>query len=280
MRFMTSPATGQAAFYEPLTGGSQFDPTAPQNAPLLDPASHLDKVYLHPDLDYLEVLTSGSVSKTHDLIPGVSTSDPRFQNNFGYEAGSDDQQLATWTSPGYVPYALVAVASNVLSGTPVQNNSDGGARYVTPYVRANELRIKVVNTIGVTDLAAVTLTYVYIVFKNPPFATGNVLFKWDPATGVAEFGLGKWRSDRKYLMVASGGSPLSFAMGRTIDDANGSARLFRADGTHLDPTPSGVRLLLPHFLYTGAIGGYGSVGGSMAYNGSAVAPAAVQVQAP
>ena len=281
-KLMTNPATGQVGlFVENGTTGTWDDPNASRNAPLITPASFLDKIKFHSDLDFLEVAFAGSGNITHASIAGTGIP-AKFSTAYGTNAGSDDNIVLTH-SLGYEPFALVAVGSNILwPGMPVQiaGAADGGARYAVAYVNTTQLGIYTQATIGGTSLASATLTYSWLVFKNPPAAAGNVMFDFDPATGIVKMGFGKFHSDAPYLQVVSGGSPFNFSQGRTIDLNNGAPKAWLPDGTTKTFVPSALSGSLPHLTYAGVDLGGSSFGSSMGYGGSYTGPSSVLVQAP
>jgi hypothetical protein len=273
---MTDPATGRVALYsENGTSGSAEDPNSTRNLPLNNPASYLNNIKFSTELDFLEVAFAGSGTITHASIAGIAAAAGQAAP-FAYDAGSDDNLLLTH-SLGYSPFALVALGSNILwPGMPVQvlGDASGGARYATAYVNSTQLRIATTATIGGTTLPSFAATYSYLVFKKPPAASGNILIDFDPATGIVSMGLGKFSSDKPYLQIVSGGSPLGLSMGRTIDLDNGAPKAWRPDGTTFAPVPAGLATYLDH-------ASYGSVSGSsMAYGGSYAGPSSIQVQAP
>jgi hypothetical protein len=276
--FMIDRSTGRAClFTENGTSGDPADPNSTRNLPLNNPVTYLDKVKFHSDLDHFEVAFAGSIGVTHASIAGIGAAS-RFSNAYGTAAGSDDNLLLTH-SLGYVPLFLVANGSNILwPGMPVQNNSDGGARYASAYADTSVLRLFTQATIGATTLASVTNTYSYLVFKNPPAGSGSILMDFDPATGITTMGLGKFHSDAPYLQIVPGGSPLGLSNGRTIDLNNGAPKAWRPDGTTLAPVPSGLSAYLQHISYTTDSGS--TYGSSMVYGGSYGGPTSIQVQAP
>lgn len=280
---MTDPVTGKVGFFlQNGSSGAQDDPNSTRNLPLNNPASYLANILFHPDLDYLEVAAAGSIGITHAAITG-NAAQPGFAASFGWDAGSDDQLLVTH-GLGYEPFAIVAAGGNILwSGMPVQNNSDGGARWATAYCSTTALRLFTQATIGTSNLSSTTITYEYIVFKVPATASGHILIDFDPTTGVVTLGLGKFHSDAPYLQVTPGGSPLALALGgKTIDLNNGAPKAWRADGTTYAPVPSGLKSFLPFQDYTGLTDFGGEpLGASMAYGGSYAGPTgSVDVQAP
>lgn len=280
--FMTDPATGRIALFEEAPGGGDFDdPNSMRNRPLNDPVAWFDLLYFHSDFNYMEV-SSGPLSVTVNH-PSVSTFSPPAGATiaFGWGSGVADHALAAH-GLGYAPLALVALGNNILwPGMPVQVQGDGGQRFATIYSDATHVRLHEFSSVGVSALAAASLNYTVLIFRNPPPPSGDILFDFDPATGAVQMGLGKFNSLRRYLQVVAGGTPFGIAYGgRTIDVANGAPRAFRPDGSFFEPVPSALQIGLSRIDLRGT--NYGTVyGGSMAYNGSfAGPPGSIQVQAP
>ena len=278
--FMTDPATGRCALYdENGTSGALDDPNSARNAPLNNPASHLDKIYVHSDLDYMEVSHGPTVVSVSHAAVSVGSPPAGQPFRFGYTTAAADRLLLTH-SLGYAPRAMVVYNGNVCwPGMPVQTDVGGGSRFVTAYATSTEIRLYEFASVGSSDLAATSLDYTVIVFKDPPSPSGDILMDFDPTTGAVQMGRGKFNSARRYLQVVPGGSPFGLALGRTIDLNNGAPRAVRPDGTTFDPVPSSLQLGLSRFGLGGANWGY-VYGSSMAYGGSFSGAGAIQVQAP
>jgi len=281
---MNDPDTNAfAVFDEPVLAGDPFDPNSTRNAPLNDLAHNLAATRFNVDLDYLEVLSSGTKTITHPAVAGLGAAVAMFAAKYATNASSDDQQLVDLTAFGLgeAPFAIaIALGVATSPGMPVVTNTDGGAWYATAYSRSGELRVGAKATIGASNLAATGMTYGWLVFKAPPATSGALLLDWDPAAGALTLAKGKWRSDRQYLLVAPDGSPFGFAMGRTIDLNNGAPKSWRPDGTSYAPVPSTLKSFLPFGTYGGSDLGGETTGAAMSYGGSGSAPTAVLVQAP
>jgi hypothetical protein len=279
--FMPDPATGRVGFYdENGTTGDPDDPDSAINAPLNNPFDYFGSLKLHSDCDMFEVAFSGSVTISHAAVAAIAAP-AGFSVAYGADAGADDNLLVTHNL-GYPPLCLVAVGDKILCpGMFVQalGDASGGARYATAYADSASLRLATVATIGGTNLPAIDLTYSYLVFKAPPAANGDILFDFDPTTGIVQFGKGKVSTDRKYLQVVPGGSPLGMSFGETIDIANGAPKFWAVDGTTYAPVPADLKSYLTRTAYNTT---YSAIpGASMAYDGTATGPSAtVEVQAP
>lgn len=280
--FMTDTTTGRVAIFDEAPGGGAYDdPNSLRNRPLNDPVTWFANLYFHSDFNYMEVSTGpASVAVSHPAVATISAPTGATAN-FGWGSGTADHVLLAH-GLGYAPLALVALGNNILwPGMPVQSQGDGGQRYATVYTDATNVRLYEFASVGVSNLAAASLNYTVIVFRNPPAPSGNILFDFQSATGEVQMGLGKFNSLRRYLQVVAGGTPFGIAYGgRTIDLANGAPRAFRPDGTFFEPVLAGLQFALPRIDLRGTNWGT-TAGASMAYSGSfAGPPGSIQVQAP
>lgn len=279
--FMTDPATGRCALYDEAPGGGAVtNPNSLRNRPLNNPTAWLENIYFHSDFNYLEVAVGPTnVTVNHASVP-VGTPPAGASISVGWNTSVADRLLYTH-SLGYVPIVMGVLGSNMVwPGMPVQVTSDSGMRYATIYATATEVRMREFAATGAFALPAVDLTYTLLIFAQPPSATGNILFDFDPVTGIVEMGRRKFKSDRRYLQVVAGGSPFGVSYGgRTIDLKNGAVRAVRPDGSAFDPIPSSLSLGLPRVGANGVDYGY-VYGSSMSYNGSYTGPGNIQVQAP
>jgi len=279
--FMTDPATGRCALFDEAPGGGAYDdPNSVRNAPLNNPVTWFANLYFHSDFNYMEV-SYGPATATVSH-PSVATI-PSIGGTISFGWGSAIADHALYAHGlGYAPLALVALGNNILwPGMPVQVQGDGGMRFCTIYTDATHVRMYEFASVGISNLAPVSLDYTLLVFRNPPAPTGNILMDFNPSTGELQMGLGKFNSLRRYLQVVAGGTPFGIAEGgRTIDLANGSPRAFRPDGTYYEPIPANTRSALSRTDLRGT--NWGSIyGNDMAYNGSfAGPPSSIQVQAP
>lgn len=258
---------------EAAGGGAANDPNSARNAPLNNPVAHLDKIYFHSDLDYMEVHDESDVLINHALVS--TTGGPVGGSiQWGWNTSAVDHLLYTH-GLGYAPFALVSVGANIIwPGMPVQTDAGGGGggRYCSIYTTTTGVYLREFASIGNAALPAISLTYKVLTFKNPTAGSGVQLIDWNPGTGVFKAGKGKFDSSRKYLQVVPGGSPLGLSYGRTIDLKNGAVRAVRPDGTYYDPVPA--------TLFGYLVGGTDTPGAYMNYNGSFTGPGAIQVQAP
>lgn len=272
-------ADAVAIYDEAPGGGDKTDINALRHRPLLDPAAWLANVYFHSDLDYMEVSHGPTTVTVNHSAVSVGSPPAGQPFRFGFTTAAADRLLLTH-SLGYAPLAMVVYDDNVCwPGMPVQADGSGGARFVTAYSTATEIRLYEFASVGSSDLGATSLDYTVIVFKDPPAPSGNVLFHVDPANDKVTMARGKFDSTRRYLQVVAGGSPFGLSLGRTIDLNNGAPRAVRPDGTTFNPVPSSLQLGLSRFGLTGTDWGY-SYGSPMAYGGSFTGPGAIQVQAP
>lgn len=280
--FMTDPATGRCALYDEAPGGGDVaNPNSMRNRPLNNPTAWLSLIYFHSDFNYMEVSSGPTpVTVNHSAVSPIAP--PIGATiDFGWNTAASTDRLLFSHGLGYTPTVMCTLGTNMLwPGMPVQSTGDGGVRFVTVYANSTQVRMKEFGTTGPTALPAVSLTYSLLVFANPPSPTGNVLFDFDPATGITEMGRRKFKSDRRYLQVVPGGSPFTISYGgRTIDLANGAPRAIRADGTAFNPIPSSLGSALARIDLNGTNYGY-VYGSGMNYTGSYVSPGNIQVQAP
>lgn len=262
-----------ALFYEADGGGKVLDINSMRNRPAATPEDWLDVILFHSGLDYLQVAALEVVEINHDAVAAASPpSGLTVTLNYGMGTSPDDHLLIEHNL-GYVPFALVAFGDNFLTpAMPVQTDDNGGGRYATVYATTTELRLYEFGSAGTSTLPAAQLSYTVIVFKDPPAAVGNELFKVSAGTGRTQMALGKFDSNRRYLQLQPGGTPLGLALGRTADVKNGAQRFWRPDGTHYDPVPPGWRLGL-----NSPVGGYGALA---TYNGDFDGDEIIEVRVP
>lgn len=275
---MTDPNTGRYSIYrEPFDVGEFNDPNSSRNLPLNSPINFLKNVFFHSDFRYLSVAMAGTVTITHPSVGG-GTNIPLEDNgsksaNFSFGAYQNSYDLADHNL-GVEPFAIVAQGNNILwPGVPIQLVSNVGFRTVTPFVTNNKLRITE-RVSSSSALAGLSVTYSYLIMDPNMGQKNNILEEWNPETGAFQCGFGKFSSDKRFLQVVSGGSPLALFQGRSIDGRNGAMRAIRADGTAYEPVPQNLQLGFVRLQMTPAYAG------SMAYNGSYSGPAPIMVQAP
>lgn len=289
-RFVIHPDSGKCAMFEPLAGGSdEQDINDVQNAPLKNPELHLDKVHFHSEMNYLEVIFEASKTIAHGVI---AVANPPTSSNSGSGSGSgssagldgSSSTVIDWRTTvvdsllfthnlGYEPDVLVVLDGDVVSaGMPIQtsNGSYVASRHVAVYVTPTQIRLYETKVAGSSTLAGISKTYDILVFKNQ-HTPSSALSEYDPVTEITTMGYGKFRSDKKYLQKAVGGSPFNFSVGRDIDAKNGALRYIKPDGSVYDPIPSGTK----HYMWGKTVGA-----SDMAYNGNFSGEPAIQVQAP
>lgn len=291
--FSKWPSLGVVALYtEAAGGGDLMDPAAARHAPAYDPEGNLDKIKFSTALDMLEIATEASTTIAHPSVagsssPGVSngssgsSSAASGNDTTRYAQGAEDYLLVTH-GLGYVPDFAVSVDGVAVSAYPVQITGQR-ARYVTAYATTTEIRLSGVSVVGASGLAAVDITYDVMVFRAPRDASGDVLWSFDPDTGEATAGFGRFSSLRRYLQVMPEGvgSPFVLPYGNSIDVNNGASRQAAPDGSTFEPVPSTQKGRLEATYGSNHISTYtGAWGVSMAYAGSLAAPAGVSVQGP
>lgn len=288
---MADTGTGRVALYDEASGGGDpQNPNSARNAPLNSPLSHLDKIYFHSDFDYMEVSLLTTVVINHAGYPaasppafngggqtgsgggGYGSGNSGFSSNTGFAVGSyTANHLLATHGLGYIPRFKVAVNGQMLPpGFPVQTNANGAVRMVSAYATTTQIRLREFGNAGSGAMPAQSSTYTVMVFGAQPSPSNNRLIDFNPSTGVLELGLGRWRSDRRYLQVVPGGSPFGLLMGRNVDLANGAARAVLPNGGLVQNVSPTLRLYLM---------GQGA-GTPMQYTGSFTTAPAIQVQAP
>lgn len=294
--FMTDPAGGHCALYDEAPGGGLADDvSALRNRPLADPTSWLANLYFHTALDNLEVAFDQTTTISHSSVAGSSSGGLSGGAGSGSGGGGNESDLTVrygqgvtdhlllTHSLGYVPDFMVTQGSNTLfGGMPVQTQSDGRGRYVSAYATTTEIRLREWSSVSTSALAAISLDYKVVVFRAQRSASGINLIDFDPTTGITEMGKNRFKTDRRYLQVVPGGSPLSISYGRQMDLDKGAPRFSRPDNTQYDPVPSGQRARLSATYGSGpSTGTYVGVwGASMAYAGGYAGATEILVQAP
>ncbi|SMQ65830.1 hypothetical protein SAMN06295905_1327 [Devosia lucknowensis] len=276
-RQFRDPQGRRIAIYEvPTNVGDPDDPMAPCNAPLHDPDSNLDHLYFHSDFDPMEVAFGPiNVVVGHAAIPAGSGGGGvgSFTNTMVYGSIVRSHELFSHDL-GYPPDFFLIIGDDVVHpGFPVQYDlADGRARLVTAYATDNKIMLHEFGIQTSSALAATNVTYTLLILRRPPAPAGSVLFDFDPSTGIVEMAFGKFRSDRRYLQIVSGGTPFGVPLGRTIGFDNGTFRSASPSGALRDIVPADFRVSF-------GSGGpsYGPAGN---YGGAFTGDGAVLVQAP
>lgn len=267
--FRAFPDVGVVAvFIEPNTTGAIDDIDAPRNAPAKNPASYWDAVKFHSSFNNLEVVASGSVTINH---AATSTTAGEMGVIYKWADAVADRLLLDISSLGLTkePYVLVSTGDVILTpGIAVQTNSGGRGRYVTPYSTTTEVRLWEAASLTGTALAAQSVTYSVLVFKEPA-AVNDLLMAFHEDTGVFEMGFGRFRTDKQYLQE-SVSSPFDLFMGRSMECNQGTVRVLKADGTYYDPLPNPSRVTIS--------GTTGALGSSIHYQGSWTGDGTIDVE--
>lgn len=286
--FFAEPLTGVCALFDDPGGGGQWgDINAPCNRPAKDPVNWLTHLYFHSSFDYLEVAASPDpVGITHPLISNYNDTPPaapsgnqsyRFSNYRPTAIEIGDYALVTH-GLGYAPRFKVAINGEIIApGFPIQLHGGVATRWVVPYATASQIRIREIGTQQSTDVPAITVNYQTLVFANQPNPTGNVLFEFDPVSGIVTMGRGRFNSGKRFVQVVPGGTPFFLPLGRTADVANGVVRNVTPLGSVLESMPAGQRLQLYQSRSDAPAGGDSGVTG---YNGGFGGSGAIAVKAP
>ncbi len=275
------PALGIFAIYDSNgTSGAAGNPSAPRNAPLLNPAEHLDKIYMHSELDLMEVSHGpANVTVSHDAVAAASGPGGEVGvNGITFYGTSVTDHVLLAHGLGYVPDFFVIYEGDIVyPGQPIQVVADDGRqRRVTAYATSSYILLREWHVRTSATIPAVTRTYTVVVFKQPPAKSGKLLWWWDPISGVLQAAFGKFRSDRRYLQVVAGGSPFGFSKGTTIDLNNGAPRYVDPDGSITDPIPSSVCIRLQMQLEPADA----PFGAPLTYGGAFAGSPSVLVQVP
>lgn len=279
-----------ALFDEAPGGGDPADINSPRNRPALNPGAWLGNVYLHSALDNMEVASDTTVTVNHLAAGGTTTGGVSGGSGMGtgasqngadlkYKATSAEHVLVTH-GLGYVPDCMVLVGDKLVTGAPVQTQTDGRGRYCTVYADASTIRLREWTAVSSLALPSISLNYRVLVFRRAPAASGNKLLEFNPTTGELRLARNRFASKRRYLQVVPGGAPFSLPYGKTIDLQNGAPRVANPDGSFTDPVPSTLKGRWRCIFANGSETYTGAYGNSMSYNGSFSGPQQVLVQAP
>lgn len=241
--FMEDQSTGRAALYDEPAGasGAFDDPNSDRNEPLNDPVSWLDHVRFHSDFDYYQVHSGpDTVTVNHAAIAGATTD---IYNLAGATFARQGQIVTTHIDLvthdlGYVPSFFVIMNGAIVApGTLVQVDT-ARDRQVTPYATTTKIRLFEAGTSSASTLAAISIDYEVVVFKQPIADMPGIAFDFDEVTGRVVMGYGKFDSDLKMLREAGapGDSPYDISLGPTVDIKNGGKRSVLADGTTVSDT--------------------------------------------
>lgn len=237
--FMTDIATGRCALYnENGTTGATDDPNAVRNAPLNSPISYLPNIHFHSDFDYYQVAAGPTgVTINHASVATVTTvvdSGVIFPLT-AYGTQTTTSHLLLTHSLGYIPNYMVIQGTNLIPpSTIIQRDGTGlsrRTRYISPYATTSEIRLFEFRSTGDTTMAALSLDYTVVVFKQP-LASGNILIDFDPATGTILMGKGKFDSSLRFLRRAdiAGDTPYDISLGPISDIANGRVKTVLPSG--------------------------------------------------
>lgn len=272
------PSAGVVALFDEAPGGGDpKDFTSLRNRPARFPESWLANVYLHNQLDNMEVLLDQTVVINHGAFASAS-------GEFDAGTGATDRYDTDATlvdfdlvdhDLGYEPIALVALDDDILTpGYPVQLAGvvNGSGRYCCPFVTATKVRLREYRTRAVSGLPAVSRSYRVLVIRQARAPAGDMLREFDPTTGALSLGRDTFNSGRRYLQVVPGGSPFGLSYGRTMDAKRGAPRFVAPDGTIFDPIPITATIKFTNGAQPNS--------DPFSYNGTFAGDGAIQVQAP
>jgi hypothetical protein len=233
--FMNDPATGNAAVFEENgTSGDPENPNSTRNAPLNSPLAHLSKIRFHSAFDYYQVHSdTAGIVVNHALVATASTvvaTSPSI-TRVGQVVQTSHNLLAHGLP--YVPaYMIVGPTGGLIGQSSLIQASSDGARRVSPFANSTYIGLLDVGTSGASNLAAVSMTYRVVVFKQP-VTTDAYMADIDLDAGILSLGYGKWRGDLKQLRqsVLADASPFDVPLGPTSHIRGGASRTVLADGT-------------------------------------------------
>lgn len=286
--FFSDPVTGVCALFDDPGGGGQWDSIdALCNRPAKDPVNWLTHIYFHSSFDYMEVAASpdpvsivhGSIASYNDSPPAAPASGQSYRfSNYRPTAITLGDHLLVQHDLGYAPRFKVAINNEMIApGFPVQIHNGVATRWVVPYATTSQIRLREIGTQQSTTVPAVASAYQSLVFANQPTPGGNVLFEFDPVTGIVTMGRGRFNSGKRFVQVVPGGSPFALSQGPTAHPANGAVRNVSPTGVIRESAPVGVRLMLYQSRSDASPPGDGGVTG---YNGSFAGSPSIAVQAP
>lgn len=228
-----------ALFDEPNQIGQTSDINAPRNAPALNPGAHIALVHWHSAFFQYELaMPVQTVGVSHPSIAGRMTvwgfeavyngSLPTAPSQIGYQAkgnvAASNHTLVTHNL-GYAPLAFVVYDGRMLMpGVAVQTASGGRSRFVSPYVTNSIVGLREVRNASDLALGAVSRTYHVMVFRVSAAQVHRALFGREAPSVV--IGRGKVDTAFQYLRrVGAGDTPFNMDRGRSVDLANGRARI-------------------------------------------------------
>lgn len=233
-----------AAFSETGEVGRWNDINAPRNAPALDPVGHLDRVAFHSAFYLYERAFDQVVNVQHPSIPSDRISEG-FTGSLGITwAGRVAETSHVLVNHG-LPYTPLVIAAYqgamVLSGTIVQTEW-AGSRFVSLWASTTQAGLGECAYSNEDPLPGVTRSYRIVVFRTPAPDPNKALFSGN-GDGF-QLGRGMVDSEAAYMRRAPAATaPLSMDVARTVDLANGGARVVTGGNVHTDS------------LYTGSFAG-------------------------
>ncbi|WEK05784.1 MAG: hypothetical protein P0Y65_05875 [Candidatus Devosia phytovorans] len=254
-----------ACFDEMPGGGAVFDIDAPRNAPVKNPAQHLDKIVFHSDFDQYEIAAGPvDVSINHAALPtkttviGVSSGGggwgPVFTPAVSVEIISDFRQTNTLLFAhdlGYVPKFMIALAGRrVPDGYVVQNAAGSYRRRVAFWANSTGIFVRDSASAAAVACPAITLDYRVLVFRNSEADPAKPLFSGGPGEPLI-LARGVIDSSKKYLRrTGVGDTPFAQNLGRTLDCNNGSMAS-ASGGVVITEAGYGGSLPAPPFISVG-----------------------------
>jgi hypothetical protein len=226
--FRASKAAGRCAIWD--TPGSG-DPMVPFN----DPVGNLTVIRFCSDFNYYAAASGFPLDTTisHASIAADAGT------TIGFVTAYNSITTTDWTlaniSLGYVPNVMVSVAGiQIPAGYPVQVGSGGARRCVSVYADTTKIWLRESARPSIPGLAAISLVYHIMVFRDPASVGGAPLFRaqLNSTPTRVQMGYGRIDSNEKTLREANIGDTLfGLPSGVTMDILNGRAKFALPDGT-------------------------------------------------
>lgn len=203
--------------------------------PMLDPAN----VLFHSDFNYYGVVAKNlSVTINHAAIPGYTA----MLNSTIIQGQKVETSYALlYHGLGYIPKYFVSYNGYMLpQGVPIQ--IDGvKVRYVTAWADASYIYIYDAGFSSDTALAAISLLYKVVVFRNSSAVPGMPMLELNATADRYTFGQGKFQISQEHMRLAAlgGDTPFALALGKTTDINHGGVRVVPPGGSALTYGPYG-----------------------------------------
>jgi len=229
-------ATACAIFDEAPGGGNPLDPNSLMNRPFLNPSAWSTYVYFHSDFNYYGVAAYDMAKVVnHAAVAGLDTvtgPDVASLHFYGQTVATDTVLINHGL--GYIPKFFLASGGKMLPhGIPVQVDGAAKARFICAYATSTQIILRDIGISSNTALAAISLTYQVLVFRDTAPQAGVENLRIEPGNVI--FGKGKFRAGQPHLRISStGDTPFSIALNKTAAVRNGAIRTIPPNGSAID----------------------------------------------